>query len=191
MMIGLVEEDVVMTSSLPVFEVDVPGRPTIEKRVLDTLTSDARSYGLNNKVRASDQARIHKLYGTDSSPWAAAFKKEMEFEREFVKAGGMLLAGLDPTGMGGVVAGFGDQREVELLVEAGFTPLEAIRIATLNGAQYLGDADEIGTIAPGKQADLVVIKGDPSTKIEPIENLHIVFNNAISSQPAQLIDPTP
>ncbi len=188
MILDLVLHHVAMTSTLPVFEMDVPGRPTIEKRVLDTLTSDARSYVLNNKVRASDQARIHKLYGTDSSPWAAAFKKEMEFEREFVKAGGMLLAGLDPTGMGGVVAGFGDQREVELLVEAGFTPLEAIRIATLNGARYLGDADEIGTIAPGKQADLVVIKGDPSTKIEDIENVEIVFKDGIGYDSAKLIE---
>jgi imidazolonepropionase-like amidohydrolase len=188
MILDLVQHHVAMTSTLPVFEMDVPGRPTIEKRVLDTLTSDARSYVLNNKVRASDQARIHKLYGTDSSPWAAAFKKEMEFEREFVKAGGMLLAGLDPTGMGGVVAGFGDQREVELLVEAGFTPLEAIRIATLNGARYLGDADEIGTIAPGKQADLVVIKGDPSTKIEDIENVEIVFKDGIGYDSAKLIE---
>ncbi len=47
----------------------------------------------------------------------------------------MLLAGLDPTGYGGVIAGFGDQREVELLVEAGFTPVEAIHIATSNGAR--------------------------------------------------------
>ena len=45
----------------------------------------------------------------------------MEFERAFVKAGGLLIAGLDPTGNGGIVAGFGDLRQVELLVEAGFT----------------------------------------------------------------------
>ena len=100
MILDLVQRHVAITSTLPVFEMDVPGRPTIEKRVLDTLTSDARSYVLSNKVRASDRARIRKLYGTDSSPWPAAFRKEMEFEREFVKAGGLLLAGLDPTGMG-------------------------------------------------------------------------------------------
>jgi imidazolonepropionase-like amidohydrolase len=188
MILDLVKRHVAMTSTLPVFEMDVPGRPPIEKRVLDVLTSDARGYVLNNKVRASDHARIRKLYGTDSSPWTAAFKKEIEFEREFVKAGGTLLAGLDPTGMGGVVAGFGDQREVELLVEAGFTTLEAIRIATLNGAQYLGDADKIGTIAPGKQADLVVIKGDPSTKIEDIENVEIVFKDGIGYDSAKLIE---
>jgi imidazolonepropionase-like amidohydrolase len=187
MILDLVQRHVAMTSTLPVFEMDVPGRPTMQTRMLDTLTAEARSAVLGNKVRAADAARIRKNYGTDSSPWTAAFKKEMEFEREFVKAGGLLLAGLDPTGMGGIVAGFGDQREVELLVEAGFTPLEAIRIATLNGAQYLGEADKIGTISPGKQADLVVIKGDPSTKIEDIENVEIVFKDGVGYDSAKLI----
>ncbi len=188
MILDLVQHHVAMTSTLPVFEMDIPGRPSIQTRMLDTLTAEARTAVLANKVHTSDQARIRKRYGTDSSPWTVAFKKEMEFEREFVKAGGLLLAGLDPTGMGGIVAGFGDQREVELLVEAGFTPLEAIRIATHNGAQYLGEADKIGSIAPGKQADLVVIKGDPSTKIEDIENVEIVFKDGIGYDSAKLID---
>jgi len=188
MILDLVQHHVAMTSTLPVFEMDIPGRPSIQTRMLDTLTAEARTAVLANKVHTSDQARIRKRYGTDSSPWTVAFKKEMEFEREFVKAGGLLLAGLDPTGMGGIVAGFGDQRELELLVEAGFTPLEAIRIATLNGAQYLGEADKIGSIAPGKQADLVVIKGDPSTKIEDIENVEIVFKDGIGYDSAKLID---
>ena len=118
---------------------------------------------------------------------AAAFQKEMEFERAFAKAGGLLLAGLDPTGMGGIVAGFGDQREVELLVEAGFTPLEAIHIATANGAQFLGELDRIGTIAPGKQADLVVIKGNPSKQIEDIENVETVFKDGIGYDSAKLM----
>ena len=51
-----------------------------------------------------------------------------------------------------------DQREVELLVEAGLTPLEAIKVCTLNGATYLGIADRAGTIGAGKQADLVLIE---------------------------------
>ena len=118
----------------------------------------------------------------------AALKKEMEFEREFVKQGGLLLAGLDPTGIGGVVAGFGDQREVELLVEAGFTPVEAIHIATYNGAQYLGDLDKIGSIEPGKQADLVVTKGDPSQNIADIENVEIVFKDGLGYDSAKLIE---
>jgi adenine deaminase len=111
----------------------------------------------------------------------------MDFEYAFAKAGGLLLAGEDPTGMGGVLAGFGDQREVELLVEAGFTPVEAIHIATSNGAQYLGELNRIGTIAPGKQADLVVIKGDPSKKIEDIENVEIVFKDGVGYDSAKLI----
>jgi len=188
MIVDLVQHHVAMTSTLPVFEMDVPGRPSMQPRMLDALTSEARSAVLINKLRTTDQARIQKRYGTDVSPWQAAFKKEMEFERAFVKAGGTLLAGLDPTGMGGIVAGYGDQREVELLVEAGFTPLEAIHIATYNGAQYLGELDKIGTIAAGKQADLVVIKGDPSQKIEDIENVEIVFKDGIGYDSAKLIE---
>ena len=188
MIVDLVQHHVALTSTLPVFEMDVAGRPSMQKRVLDSLTAEAQSAVLANKLRTSDQARIRKRYGTDASPWPAAFKKEMEFERAFVKEGGLLLAGLDPTGMGGIVAGFGDQRELELLVEAGFSPLEAIHIATYNGAQYLGDLDKVGTIAAGKQADLVVIKGDPSQKIEDIENVEIVFKDGVGYDSAKLIE---
>jgi hypothetical protein len=188
MILDLVEHHVAVTSTLPVFEMGVPGRPSIPQRVLDALSPDARSALLVNKVRASDQAALRRYYGTETSPWPAAFQKEMEFERAFARAGGLLLAGLDPTGMGGVIAGFGDQREVELLVEAGFTPPEAIHIATANGAQFLGDLDRIGTIAPGKQADLAVIKGDPSKKIEDIENVETVFKDGIGYDSAKLID---
>jgi imidazolonepropionase-like amidohydrolase len=187
MIADLVKRHVAITSTLPVFEVDVPGRPAIQQRVLDALSPDARAAFLENKVQAADTSRLRRIYGTDTSPLIGAFKKEMEFEYAFVKAGGLLIAGLDPTGIGGVIAGFGDQREVELLVEAGFTPLEAIHIATSNGAQYLGD-DRIGTIASGKQADLLVIKGDPSKKIDDIENVEIVFKDGIGYDSAKLIE---
>jgi imidazolonepropionase-like amidohydrolase len=185
----LVQHHVAVTSTLPVFEMgSFSGRPTIQRRVLDALSPDARSAVLANRVRASDDNRIRQRFGSEGSPYAAAFKKEEEFEYAFSKAGGLLLAGLDPTGMGGVIAGFGDQREVELLVEAGFTPLEAIHIATANGAQFLGEFDRIGTIAPGKQADLVVIKGDPSKKIEDIENVETVFKDGVGYDSGKLIE---
>jgi imidazolonepropionase-like amidohydrolase len=189
MILDLIARHVAMTSTLPVFEMgSFPGRPTLQPRVLDALSPDARNLLLTRRVQSSDSAAIQRRYGSETSPWPAAFKKEMEFEYAFSKAGGLLLAGLDPTGMGGVLAGFGDQREVELLVEAGFTPLEAIHIATANGAQYLGEAEHIGTIAPGKQADLVVIKGDPSKKIEDIENVETVFKDGIGYDSAKLFD---
>jgi imidazolonepropionase-like amidohydrolase len=185
----LIQHHVAVTSTLPVFEMgSFPGRPTMQKRMLDALSPDARSAVLSNRVRASDTSRIRQRFGTDVSPYEAAFKKEEEFEYAFSKGGGLLLAGLDPTGMGGVIAGFGDQREVELLVEAGFTPVEAIHIATANGAQYLGDLDRVGTIAPGKQADLVVIKGDPSKKIDDIENVETVFKDGIGYDSGKLIE---
>jgi imidazolonepropionase-like amidohydrolase len=185
----LVQHHVAITSTLPVFEMgSFSGRPTLEKRVLDALSPDARSALLWNRLRSSDAGSLKQRYGSDISPWPAAFQKELEFEYAFAKAGGLLLAGLDPTGMGGVIAGFGDQREVELLVEAGFTPIEAIHIATANGAQFLGDLDRVGTIAAGKQADLVVIKGDPSKKIEDIENVETVFKDGVGYDSAKLIE---
>jgi len=118
----------------------------------------------------------------------ALMRKEMDFEVAFAKAGGLLLAGPDPTGNGGVLPGFGDQREIELLVEAGFTPVEAIHIATQNGATYLGQQDRIGTLAPGKQADMVLVKGDPSKIIDDIENVEAVFKNGVGYDSRKLID---
>jgi imidazolonepropionase-like amidohydrolase len=100
----------------------------------------------------------------------------------------LLLGGPDPTGNGGVLPGFGDQREIELLVEAGFTPVEAIQVGTQNGAIYLGQRDRIGTLAAGKQADIVLIKGDPSTKIEDIENVETVFKSGIGYDSKKLIE---
>jgi hypothetical protein len=112
----------------------------------------------------------------------------MEFELAFVRAGGLLLAGPDPTGYGGVLPGFGDQREVELLVEAGFSPLEAIKIATYNGALYLGAQDQFGTIAVGKLADMVLIKGNPGQDIADIEKVELVFKEGLGYDSAKLLE---
>jgi imidazolonepropionase-like amidohydrolase len=175
----LVSHHVALTSTLPVFEQIVPSRPDVPQKAQDLLSDEAR------KAYQANRARMAQI---KESPWPVMFQKEMEFERSFVKAGGLLMAGLDPTGIGGVIAGFGDLREVELLVDAGFTPLEALKIASLNGAQFLGLQDHIGTLAPGKQADIVVIKGDPSSKISDIENVEIVFKDGVGYDSKKLID---
>ena len=193
----LIAHHVAVTSTLPVFETFVPNRPSMSlpptsanappqpspymRRVLDSMLPESRNDYLTTRAR---------IAGAKDSPWPELFKKEMQFEYAFAKAGGLLLAGLDPTGYGGVVPGFGDQREVELLVEAGFTPIEAIKIATLNGAQWLGVADKIGSIAAGKQADLVVIKGDPSINISDIENVETVFKDGVGYDSAKLVEST-
>lgn len=176
----LVDKHVALTSTLPVFEQIVPSRPDVPQKVLNLLSDDARKAYLATRKRIAESKQ--------PSPWPTMFQKEMEFERAFAKTGGTLLAGLDPTGIGGVIAGFGDLREVELLVEAGFTPLEAVKIATLNGAQFLGEADHIGSITPGKQADIMLVKGDPSTKISDIENVELVFKDGVGWDSQKLID---
>jgi len=181
----LIAKNVAITSTLPVFEAGgAPlaqsgigaGSALLNQRVLNVMSTDARVRYLQARARVSPEANF-----------IALFRKGMEFERAFVKAGGLLIAGLDPTGNGGIVAGFGDLREVELLVEAGFTPLEAISIASLNGAKFLGEDARIGSIAPGKQADLMVVKGNPAATISDIENVEIVFKDGVGYDSEKLI----
>jgi hypothetical protein len=173
----LVSHHVAVTSTLPVFEASVPGRPKLQPRTLNAMSTEAAQSYLTARANVPLD-----------SPMTALMRKEMDFEVAFVRAGGLLLAGPDPTGNGGVLPGFGDQREIELLVEAGLTPVEAIHVATENGASYLGRQDRIGTIAPGKQADLVLIKGDPSKNINEIENAETVFKAGIGYDSKKLID---
>ena len=175
----LIEHHVAITSTLPVFEQFVPGRPPLRQRVLDAMLPEARSNYLTARVQ---------LHADPQNGFAAIFKKEMELEYAFVKAGGLLLNGPDPSGIGGTLPGFGDQRGVELLVEAGFTPVEAIRISTLNGAEFEGKADSIGSLAVGKAADMVVIHGDPSANINDIEKGEIVFKDGVGYDPAKLLE---
>ena len=113
-------------------------------------------------------------------------RQEMAFERAFVNAGGKLLAGADPTGWGAVVAGYGDQRGLELLVSAGFSPEQAIAIATSNGARFLRDRT-VGTIAEGMQADLVVLRGNPSSQISDVRNVELVFKDGVAYDPEKLV----
>ena len=169
----LIQHHVAITSTLPVMEAYSSDRPPLQQRVLDVMSPQAQAGYLSQRLL---------------QPGSRTLKKEMELELAFVKAGGTLLAGPDPTGIGGVVAGFGDQREVELLVEAGFTPAEAIHIATENGARFLTEDDRIGTLAPGKLADMVVVRGDPSSKISDLENVEVVFKDGVGYDPAMLID---
>ena len=175
----LVARKVAITSTLPVFEAMVTTRPLLSKQQMAMMSSES----LRSHLAARASAAITPMRAVKVE---AALKKEMAFELAFVRAGGLLLAGPDPTGNGGTLPGFGDQRELELLVEAGFTPVEAIHIATSNGARYMGRLNHIGTIEAGKQADLVVLKGDPTRRIADVENVEIVFKDGYGYDPAKL-----
>lgn len=180
----LVARKVAVTSTLPVFEAGAPlsqsgigaSSAVLNPRMLSVMNTDARVRYLTARSRIAADSQT-----------AALVRKSMDFERAFVAAGGLLLAGLDPTGNGGVVAGFGDLREVELLVEAGFTPLEAIKIASFNGAKFLGEDAHIGSIAVGKQADLMIVKGNPAAHISDIEQVEIVFKDGVGYDSEKLI----
>jgi imidazolonepropionase-like amidohydrolase len=171
----LVEHHVAVTSTLAVFEV----APQLQQRFLDALSPQSALNYLSARDRFPEAT--HKIS-------ALRIKKESEFERAFVKAGGLLMAGADPTGNGSALAGFADQRNIELLVSGGFSVEEAIQIATLNGAKFLGQENEIGSIAPGKRADLAVIEGDPSSHVEDIEKVRIVFKDGVGFDSAKLLD---
>jgi hypothetical protein len=154
----LIQHHVAVTSTLPVFLEYASDAPPVTPGVLEVLDPESRASCLAQRAIAADP----------KNAFGSIIKKEMKPELMFVQAGGILLAGLDPGGTGCVIAGYGDLREIELLVGAGFTPVEAIKIATLNGAEFLHAANRVGTIAVRKQADLVVVKGDPSTRIDDI-----------------------
>jgi imidazolonepropionase-like amidohydrolase len=178
----LVRRKVAITSTLPVFEnMAGGGRPHVNQKALDAMTPRAREDF--SKLRNTPPAKEPPKFDT-----ASLFKNGMALERAFAAAGGLLIAGPDPTGKGDVVPGFGDQRGIELLVEAGFSPVEAIKIATWNGALYLGRDREIGSLAVGKNADIVVIKGDPSKTIADIENVEIVFKDGVGYDSQKLLD---
>jgi imidazolonepropionase-like amidohydrolase len=178
----LVDRHVAVTSTLPVFEQSLALHAPLNPQAMAVLTPQAKESYLYLRNLAASRGTSPR-----GQAFAEAYRNDLGLERQFVAAGGLLLAGPDPTGNGGVIPGFGDQRELELLVEAGFTPLEAIRIGTLNGATYLGLADRIGSIAPGKNADLFIVKGNPAAKIADVENVIVVFKDGVGYESAKLL----
>ncbi len=174
MIADLVKHNVAITSTLAVFEALDAKRAPLDRHFFDALIPDA--------------AEAYRRAQLTADSFLPLLRKELEFERAFVKAGGLLISGADPTGNGGALAGFADLRNIELLVEGGFTPVEAIRIATANGAKFFGEQDRIGTIAPGKQADLVVIEGNPAARIADIRKVKLVFKDGVAYDPAKLLE---
>lgn len=180
----LVEHHVALTSTLPVFEANLPGKPALRPHALATLSPQALEaylYTRNRRNTIPETAATRR--------YAQNYKNAAALEHKFVVAGGLLMAGLDPTGNGATLPGFGDQHEVELLVtDDGFTPAEAVKIATLNGATYLGQASRIGSVEAGKDADLMIMRGDPSKKFEDIENVEIVLKDGIAYDSKKLLE---
>jgi enamidase len=173
----LVDANVALTSTLTVFETFTPGRPMPPG--VEVLVPE---------LRATYERTWERTAGSQNSRYRTLFPKMMALERAFAQAGGVLIAGTDPTGGGGVIPGFSNQRQIELLVEAGFSPVEAIRIGTLNGATYLGRADRVGRVAVGMQADLMLVDGNPAVSIADLRRVDTVFRAGVGFDPVKLID---
>ncbi len=175
----MVDNNVALTSTLSVIEQLVPGRP-VEDRVLEIMAPEVRQAFLE-RHRVLQESAAESLM---PKVWA----RGLAFEKAFADAGGLLAAGVDPTGNGGAIPGFGDQRNFELLIEAGFDPVQAIEIMTANGARILGEYDRLGSVSVGKRADMVVLRGDPVARPADIRNVTIVFKDGVGYDAPKILD---
>ena len=158
----LIDRKVTLTSTLTVFETFTPGRPIAPPAALELLEP---------QLRESYVARWSQIAAQKENAWSTIFPKEMAWEKRFVQMGGSLVAGTDPTGYGGVIPGFSNVRQVELLEEAGFARAQALRIATMNGATYLGVDKDVGSLEVGKRADLVLYQGSLADDAQAIRRI--------------------
>jgi imidazolonepropionase-like amidohydrolase len=177
----MIAHHVALSSTLAVFEGSNPPPMSVEER--NFTVEDAESKADVLAVRARILARSAAVRAL----WSRVFAKELQLEAAFYRAGGLVTQGPDPTGYGASMAGFGDQHDMELLVQAGLTPVQAIHVATENGAILLGRQAEIGTIAPGKNADLVLIRGNPAANIRDIENVEVVFKDGVGYDSSRIL----
>ena len=177
----LIEKKVIINSTAAVFEGYTTTQPAPSPELLSYFAPDSRDFYL----------KLFARFKSAKAPadYDKAFANNAKMEKMFYELGGLLTVGTDPTGNGGTMAGLGNWRAIELLVEAdGFTPLEAIKIATLNGAKALGYEKNIGTIEAGKTADLLIIDGDPSKNISDIRKLLYVVKNGVGFNSKKLFE---
>lgn len=165
----LLARKVALTSTLSVYELFVSGRAAVPAEALEMIAAPARA------------VVVAELEATNQGPGFVPprlFQKMMQFERKWVKAGGLLAAGVDPWGNGSL-PGFGDHRNYELLVEAGFSAPEAVKIVSANGAEVLRELGTRGTVTVGKRADLVVLDGDLAATPAVIRKVRLVFKDGV------------
>src|SRR5690606_23300807 len=174
----VIDADVAMTGTLAGIELFVPNRPTADPRALEAMAP---------AVREAYLAQRKMIDNTGQGIPEAMFKNALAFEKAFHDAGGLLGAGVDPTGIGGALPGYGDQRNYELFIEAGFSPGVAVQVMTLNGARILGIDAELGSVEVGKLADLVLLSGDLASDAAVINSPRYVFKDGVGYDPAPLI----
>jgi imidazolonepropionase-like amidohydrolase len=173
----LVSKGVTLTSTPTVFEISVPGQPKAPQGALDAMLP---------QVRTQYETTWDRIARDTSSRARREYTRMLALEREFVRLGGRLVLGTDPTGYGGVVPGYANQRAMQLLVDAEFPTVDVVRIATLNGATFLGIEKRTGSIAVGKDADLVVLDGNPLVDPTAFSRTQLVFKRGVGYDSAAL-----
>lgn len=176
----MVQKHVSMTTTMAVIEAFYPGRPVTDERTLDLMTPAVRTAYL------AQRAYIDTTHSWFFTP--GGFARSLAFDKAFFAAGGVLGSGVDPTGNGGALPGFGDQRGYELLREAGLNAEQAVQVVTWNGARVLGVDKDLGTVEKGKKADLVVLRGDLVADPSVIRNVVTVYKDGVAYDPTRLIN---
>jgi imidazolonepropionase-like amidohydrolase len=171
----LIDKKIPLTSTLSVTETITAGRPKRPDRARELLTPQLRE--------VYEQAFARAQQSGDGAEMRKLIPQVARLERRFANMGGTLLVGTDTPGpAGGVIPGFGARRELEIMVQEGFSFSEALKDASLNGARYLSRDAHVGSIEVGKRADLIVIDGDPSTDVMAMEDMPLVFKAGVGYQ---------
>ena len=173
---NLINNGVALGSTLAIFEAQA--NVMADARDLEVMAPIHKEAYHQRKLRKKEQ-------GNDWYFKPEWLVKSMAYELQFFGQGGLLVAGLDP-GLHNM-PGFGDQKNYELFIEAGFKPEEALQVMTSNGAKLLSRTD-IGTIEKGKLANIVVLNGDLERNPKVIREVEIVFKNGIGFDPNKLIE---
>jgi imidazolonepropionase-like amidohydrolase len=176
----MIKKNVSMTTTMPVYEALYPNRQVTDQRSLDMMAPQVRTAYMQN--RAFIDSVPNWIFTKDG------FARALAFDKQFYAAGGVLGNGVDPTGNGGALPGFGDQRGYELLREAGLNAEQAVQVVSFNGAKILGVSDKLGSVEKGKVADLVLLRGDLGSDPSVIRNVVVVFKDGVGYDPEKLLN---
>lgn len=165
----------------------------LEKRIVLTVTpfsdSDFSDTTMFAYLSLDEKERI-KAFIKNKPPHLPKEENDRQLrplEKEFVKKGGEIVLGADAADFG-IIPGFQNHNVLISMVKAGWTPLEVIKMGTIDGASFLQVEKDVGSIKVGKVADLIVVSGKPDQVINDIKNVEIVFHNGVGYNSKALRD---
>jgi hypothetical protein len=139
------------------------------------------------KFAESYQSPVYEVPAPLKEIAREGFKKRQQFVGMCSRAGVKIIAGTDGPGLGTLVPGYGLHHELELLVESGLSPEQALRAATLTAAEVLGKDKELGSVEPGKLADMVIVEADPLADIRNANKIELVIKGGKQYRPRDLV----